>query len=131
MEGLVWEVTRPLEGDCEVEFFTWDDKLGVETFWHSAAHVLGSSLEKEFGGHLCFGPPLEAGGESGFFYDSYVGTEVFSNDTYPKIEAHAAAITKQKMTFQRIVVDKKVALEIFKHNPFKIQLITTKIRDDG
>ena len=42
------------------------------TFWHSSAHVLGESLEREFGVHLCHGPPTE----NGFFYDAYTGKDV-------------------------------------------------------
>ena len=67
--GYTWDIMRPLEGDCEVSLYTFEDDIGKETFWHSSAHILGSALESEFGCHLCHGPPLK----SGFFYDSYVG----------------------------------------------------------
>ena len=52
--------------------YTFDDPEGKETFWHSSAHVLGLSLEREFGVHLCHGPPTD----SGFFYDAYTGKDV-------------------------------------------------------
>ena len=52
--------------------YTFDDPEGKETFWHSSAHVLGLSLEREFGVHLCHGPPTD----SGFFYDAYTGIDV-------------------------------------------------------
>jgi threonyl-tRNA synthetase len=44
-----WDVNRPLEGDCELKMFKFDDPEGKETFWHSSAHVLGQTLENEFG----------------------------------------------------------------------------------
>lgn len=50
--GDHWEVIdsfRPLEGDCEIKLLTFDDPEGKETFWHSSAHILGQSLEREFG----------------------------------------------------------------------------------
>jgi len=69
---MQYDATRPFEGDVELKFFTFDDPEGQETFWHSSAHVLGETLENEFGVHLCHGPPTD----SGFFYDSYSGKDV-------------------------------------------------------
>ena len=70
----LYDATRPLEGDCELRLYTFDDKQGQETFWHSSAHVLGQTMEREFGVHLCHGPPTEAG----FFYDGYSGIDVIA-----------------------------------------------------
>lgn len=69
---LDYDATRPFEGSCDLKLFTFTDPEGRETFWHSSAHVLGETLELEFGVHLCHGPPTEAG----FFYDSYSGKDV-------------------------------------------------------
>lgn len=74
-EGDGWmqyDVTRPFEGDVSLVLFTFDSPEGKECFWHSSAHVLGESLELEFGVHLTHGPPTD----SGFFYDSYTGGDV-------------------------------------------------------
>lgn len=38
---MQWDVTRPLEGSCHLQLFTFDQPEGRETFWHSSAHVLG------------------------------------------------------------------------------------------
>lgn len=67
-----YDVTRPLEGNCELKLFKFEDDKGRETFWHSSAHVLGETLELEFGVHLTHGPPTS----EGFFYDSYSGKDV-------------------------------------------------------
>jgi threonyl-tRNA synthetase len=78
-EGWIFfDMARPFEGNCELKMFTFDDAEGKETFWHSSAHVLGESLEIEFGVHLTHGPPTD----SGFFYDSYTGGDKFSEATY-------------------------------------------------
>ena len=74
-EGDGWmefDVTRPLEGNCEIKLFQFSDDKGRETFWHSSAHMLGETLELEFGVHLTHGPPTE----DGFFYDSFTGKDV-------------------------------------------------------
>ena len=33
----------------------------------SSAHILGEAMERVYGGHLCYGPPIE----QGFYYDMY------------------------------------------------------------
>ena len=38
---------------------------GQYVFWHSSAHILGEAMERHYGGHLCYGPPVEGG----FYYD--------------------------------------------------------------
>ena len=35
----LWDMNRPLEGDCKLEFCTFEDKEGKSTFWHSSAHA--------------------------------------------------------------------------------------------
>ena len=71
-QWLLYDSFRPLEGDCDLKLITFEDIEGKMTFWHSSAHVLGESMEREFGVHLCHGPPTD----SGFFYDAYCGHEV-------------------------------------------------------
>jgi len=68
----VHDAFRPLEGDCELKLFTFNDPEGKMAFWHSSAHILGEAMEREFGVHLCHGPPTE----NGFFYDAYTGHDV-------------------------------------------------------
>lgn len=73
--GDHWELYdsfRPLEGDCELKLLTFEDPEAKLVFWHSSAHILGESMEREYGVHLCHGPPTE----NGFFYDAYCGSEV-------------------------------------------------------
>ncbi len=40
---------------------------GQYVFWHSSAHILGEAMERHYGGHLCYGPPIE----QGFYYDMW------------------------------------------------------------
>lgn len=41
--------------------------VGQYVFWHSSAHMLGEAMEKLYGGHLCYGPPVDGG----FYYDMW------------------------------------------------------------
>lgn len=41
VNGVLWDMSRPLEGDCELQLFTFETDEGRDTFWHSSAHILG------------------------------------------------------------------------------------------
>ncbi len=47
------------------------------------------------------------------------------------IEKHAKAITSKGHKFERVVISKEEALKVFQHNPFKLQLIRTKVPEGG
>jgi threonyl-tRNA synthetase len=68
VNGELYDLTRPLEGDCKLELFKFDSEEGRHVFWHSSAHILGEALERIYGTKLCTGPPVEGG----FFYDSFM-----------------------------------------------------------
>ncbi|KAG2278552.1 hypothetical protein Bca52824_061107 [Brassica carinata] len=67
----LWDMSRPLEGDCKLELFKFDSDKGRDTLWHSSAHVLGQALEQEYGCQLCIGPCTTRG--EGFYYDAFYG----------------------------------------------------------
>jgi len=128
---VLWDLTRPLVGSVsKIEFLKFqDDDDARTTFWHSSAHVLGEALERLYGGRLTIGPPLAGG----FYYDAFMGDGssdgAFNEDDYKTIEAEVSKIVKQKQKFERLVVTKEEALEMFSGNPFKEQIITTKVAD--
>jgi threonyl-tRNA synthetase len=45
------------------------------------------------------------------------------------VEQEVNKIIKQKQKFERMVVTKEEALELFADNPFKIEILTTKVAD--
>ncbi|CAE7028723.1 THRRS [Symbiodinium natans] len=124
-QSVLWDMTRPLEGSCRMELLKFDHPQGQDVFWHSSAHILGQAMEREFGCHLTIGPALE----SGFYYDGFFGDRKLNDNDFSAIEGHAQQISKESQPFQRCVVSKTEALELFKENPFKVQLITNKVPD--
>ncbi|GMF31011.1 unnamed protein product [Phytophthora lilii] len=123
----LWDVFRPLIGDCRLELLKFDDQEGRMVFWHSSAHILGESLETLKGAHLTIGPPVEGG----FYYDSYMGNETVPESDLSVIEKACQKVVKDKQKFERIVLTKEEALEMFADNVFKTQIISTKIPDGG
>lgn len=65
MDGVLWDLLRPLEKSCQLALIDFEDDEGKAVFWHSSAHVLGEACEFHYGCHLCIGPPIE----EGFFYE--------------------------------------------------------------
>ena len=47
-------------------------------FWHSSAHIMGEAMERHYGGHLCYGPPIE----EGYYYDMFLDGRLACSYTY-------------------------------------------------
>ncbi|EEA06988.1 threonyl-tRNA synthetase family protein [Cryptosporidium muris RN66] len=123
----LWDMTRPLETDCELKLLKFDTLEAKSVFWHSSAHILGQCMENEFGSLLTIGPALSPG----FYYDSYMGNNSVSKDDYPIIEQCAKKVISEKQSFERLVCSKEEALELFQDNPFKLSLISSKVPENG
>ncbi|XP_022733881.1 threonine--tRNA ligase, mitochondrial 1-like isoform X2 [Durio zibethinus] len=89
VNGVLWDMNRPLEDDCELKIFTFDSDEGRDTFWHSSAHILGQSLESIYGCKLCIGPCTTRGEEKQPFERIEVtreqAIEIFSENNF-KVE---------------------------------------------
>jgi threonyl-tRNA synthetase len=103
----------------KLELFTFDDPEGRDTYWHSSAHMLGEALELEYGADLTIGPALE----EGFYYDCYLGDRSLGENDKNAIKKRMEQVSKEKQEFQRIVVSKEEALDMFKENKFKMEIL--------
>ncbi|KAJ3676118.1 hypothetical protein LUZ60_003530 [Juncus effusus] len=121
VNGELWDMTRPLEGDCELKLFRFEDDEGRDTFWHSSAHILGQSFEREYGCKLCIGPCTTRG--EGFYYDAFYGDLTLNEDHFKNIKAQADKAVAEKQPFERIEVSRSQALEMFAENQFKMEII--------
>ncbi|KAJ7543976.1 hypothetical protein O6H91_09G060700 [Diphasiastrum complanatum] len=121
VNGKLWDMTRPFEGDCSLKIFSFDSNEGRDTFWHSSAHILGQSLEMEYGCKLCIGPCTTRG--EGFYYDAHYGDLTLNEDHFKRIEAQAIKAVKEKQPFERIEVTRQQARDMFSENPFKVEII--------
>mmetsp|Transcript_13989 Transcript_13989/g.17003 ORF Transcript_13989/g.17003 Transcript_13989/m.17003 type:complete len:803 (+) Transcript_13989:108-2516(+) len=128
-KSILWDMARPLVGKVsKLEFLKFNSDADAKTaFWHSSAHMMGEALEHLYGCRLTIGPPLKGG----FYYDSYMGSDALKEDDYAPVEKEVAKIIKAKQKFERLVVTKEEALELFAGNPFKEQIIKTKVPDNS
>lgn len=124
INGVLWDLDRPLEEDCELQLVKFDENEGQEVFWHSTAHILGEALERLYGGCLCYGPPIE----NGFYYDMHLGNDnSVSSTDFPAIEGLMKNVIKEKQPFERLELKKEDLLKMFKYNPFKVRILNEKV----
>lgn len=122
VNGEVWDATRAISEDAEVQLLTWNDKDGKTTFWHSSAHLLAEALEALYPGvKLGIGPAID----SGFYYDVDFGDKDFSSDEFDKIEKKMLELAREKNEYKRQDVSKKDAIAYFteKGDQYKLELI--------
>ncbi|CAL1530765.1 unnamed protein product [Lymnaea stagnalis] len=122
VNGELWDLDRPLEKDSSLQLLKFEDPDGQYVFWHSSAHILGEAMERHYGGHLCYGPPIE----EGFYYDMWSPEPVSSND-FPNLETLTKNITKEKQPFERLEMSKEDLLKMFEYNEFKQRIINEKV----
>ena len=120
VNGKQVEVTTPITQDATVQLLTWNDDLGKKAFWHSSAHLLAQAILEFYpNAKLTIGPAIE----SGFYYDVDFGDEVFSEKDFEKVEKKMLENAKKNSTFNLYPVSKAEALETYKDNPYKTELI--------
>ncbi|XWV26895.1 threonyl-tRNA synthetase [Tupanvirus soda lake] len=124
VNDCLYDMNRPLEYDCNLEFLTFDDPDGKQVFWHSSAHLLGLCCEQLFGSILEHGPSTK----DGFFYDMDIPIKISQAD-FDKINNLAREFMKQNAPFERIECTKDDLLAMFSDNPMKLHFIKNKIED--
>ncbi len=86
---------------------------------HSSAHVMAQAvLEKFPGGKVAIGPAIE----DGFYYDFDLPRPLTIEDL-AGIESRMREIIKENFPFQRRVINAHEGQEIFKDQPYKLELI--------
>ena len=119
INGVVRDLSTPLEDGDKVILYDFDSPAGKEVFWHTSAHVLAQAILRLYPeAKPTIGPPIE----HGFYYD-FANLEISESD-FPAIEAESAKIIKENHQTKRYVFEnKQEALERFKDNPYKVELI--------
>lgn len=120
--GEIWDLSRPLNEDAPIRIFTWNDKGGKYTFWHSSAHLFAEALEALYPGvKFGIGPPIE----NGFYYDVDLGDKEFGEDDLAKVEAKMVELARKSSVFARKDISKAEALDFFKKkgDPYKVELL--------
>lgn len=93
----------------------------LNTLNHSCAHVLAQAVKHLYPqAKFWVGPVVE----EGFYYDIDLGDQTISDDDLPKIEKEMKKICKDGKRIVRHEVSKEEALEEFKDDEYKLDLIS-------
>jgi threonyl-tRNA synthetase len=112
VDGQLYDLHRPLPGDCELGIVTAprlnkkgipkyrDDEHQKDALYllrHSTAHVMAEAIQRIWPEtQLAYGPPLD----NGFYYDLSLDTPI-SSDDFAKIEAEMKKIVEEDRPFVR------------------------------
>ena len=98
----------------------------LSTLRHSTAHVMAEAVVKLFPGtKVAIGPSIDYG----FYYDFELPRPI-NNDDLPAIEKEMRKILTTRSNFEKEVISREKALEMFKDQPFKVELIEGLPQDE-
>ncbi len=114
------ELNYPINEEGEFKIITKKDPLAFQFLNHSAAHLMASAVLKLYpNAKFGVGPAIK----EGFYYDMDLGEEKLSDEDLPKIEEMMLKIANSKPIVKGKEVSYKEALEIFKHDEYKLELL--------
>ncbi len=100
--------------------------MEIEVMRHSLAHIMAKAVCKLYKDvKLTIGPAIK----DGFYYDFDLPVQLVESDLM-KIEDEMRKIINKSEKFTRIEVSKEKALEMFKDNPYKTELIKELPEDE-
>ncbi len=124
VNGEIWDLSRKIDSDASIKLFTWNDREGQETFWHTSAHVLAEAIEFYYPGtKFGIGPTID----NGFYYDVDLPEgKIISEKDLQKLEQKMLELARQKNEIIRSEVTKADALKLFaeKNDELKEELIS-------
>ncbi|MGE0252171.1 MAG: threonine--tRNA ligase [Dongiaceae bacterium] len=121
VNGELWDLHRPFEGDADLVLLKRDDPAVLEVIRHDCSHIMAEAVQELFPGtQVTIGPAIE----NGFYYDFYRETP-FTPDDLMKIEARMKEIVARDEKLERKVWQRDEAIKFFKNmgEHFKAEII--------
>ncbi len=128
IDGRPVDLSTPLTQDARVQFHTFNDPLGQETYWHTTAHMLAQAvLRLRPDAKVSIGPPIE----NGFYYD--FDTEPFKPEHFEELEREMAKISQENHATERMEMDRAEARALFEemNEPYKLALLDDIPEDEA
>lgn len=121
VNDTLWDITRILPANANVELITTNTEDGFEILRHDAAHVFAGAVKELYPDtQITIGPAIE----NGFYYDVY-REQSFTPDDLVKIEKRMHEIVDRGDAFVREEWDRNEAIKFFKEQGehFKAEII--------
>ncbi len=118
VDGKPYDLTRPIDHDCALQLWTFNDAQGREVFRHSSTHLMAQAVKALFpDAKLTVGPPLE----DRFYYD--IELPSLSETDFPAIEAKMRELAGADLQIEREEVSREEARQLFADDRYKLELI--------
>jgi threonyl-tRNA synthetase len=125
VNGELFDLTRPLESDAQLQILTTKNPEALQVYRHSTAHLLAASVLELFPEtQLGIGPPTD----TGFYYDFQRETK-FTPDDLEKIEARMRELQAKNLPFERKLTLKQDGLNKYRDDWMKRELIEERAGD--
>lgn len=121
VDGVVRDLSDPLQHSGSIEILTRDDPRALELIRHDCAHVLAEAVQELFPGtQVTIGPVIE----NGFYYD-FAKNEPFTPDDLPLIEKKMREIIARNRPFTKEIWSREKARKVFaeKGEAYKVELV--------
>ena len=110
VDGELWDLSRDIESDADVEIVTRESDEGLELLRHDAAHALAEAVKELWPDtQVTIGPAIE----NGFYYD-FAREEPFTESDLETIEARMKDIVDRDESIEREVWQRDKAIEFFR-----------------
>ena len=120
------DLSSSLDKDSNLTVITYKNEEGKEIYNHSSSHIMALAVKRLFSDvKFGIGPAIE----NGFYYDFDLKGS-FSEEDLKKIEEEVNRIIKEDLKFERFEIDFNQALEVFKDQPYKLEMIND-IKEKG
>lgn len=122
VNGTTIDLSREITTDSSINFSTWDNPEGKNTFWHSSAHIMAEAVETTFPGvKFWVGPALD----HGFYYDMDLGDRKITEEELISLEKKMIELTRTNHSFIRKEISKDEAVKYFsdKNDEYKLDLL--------
>ncbi|MCQ2211010.1 MAG: threonine--tRNA ligase [Paludibacteraceae bacterium] len=123
VNGEIRDLNRPINEDCSIKLFKFEDEEGKHTFWHTSAHLMAQAIQMLYpNAKFGIGPAIE----NGFYYDIDFGEDILKESDFAAIEKKMMEIVATKQTLTRVDISKADALKMFSDRGeiYKTELIS-------
>ena len=120
LDGKIYDLNCPIEHGGEFNLIKKGDAESYHVLNHSTSHLMAEAIHNLYpNAKFGFGPAIE----EGFYYDVDFGEEKVTEADLPAIEKEMKKLAASGNPFIRKEVSKQEALELFKDNEYKKELI--------
>lgn len=115
VNGALWDLSRPLVEDCELQLLGFDSREGRQVVWQTGACVLASVMENHFSAHVC----REGVSDTGLYCDYQLQNNALS---LLDVEQSCKQMAAGKIPIIKLQVTVQDLKEVFQDDAVRLQL---------